>query len=197
MTLKNAIPRLLTPAALLVLAAACAGSGTGLSSPALPAGATSLGAQGAPAAAPAAPPAASPDPRAAEAVGREVAMLRGVPGDDQLRILRWMLGVSDDRRLVNLFVDLRGQSEEGMDRRAAEARQRLEDLVSGLERAGHRAPDDAAGLQVAAADPNAPEPNWFPPSLMEELAAHASDPEAARALENARKISPRGTRPPR
>jgi hypothetical protein len=196
MTLKNAIPRFLTLASLLVLAAACAGMGTSSSSPGLPAGAASLGAVQ-PAAAPAAPPAAAPDPRAAEAVGRELPMLNGVPGDDQLRTLRWMLGVSDDRRLVNLFDDLRGQSEEGMDQRAAEARQRLEDLAAGLERAGHRAPDEAAGLEVATADPNAPEPNWFPPSLLEELAAHPDDPEAARALENARKISPRGTRPPR
>lgn len=194
MTLKNAIPRFLTLASLLVLAAACAGTGTGSSSPGLPVGVNSLGAQGA---APAAPPAAAPDPRAAEAVGRDLPLLRGVPGDDQLRTLRWMLSVSDDRRLVNLFDDLRGQSEEGMDRRAAEARQRLEDLATGLERAGHRAPDEAAGLEVATADPNAPEPNWFPPSLLEELAAHPGDPEAARALENARKISPRGTRPPR
>lgn len=197
MTMKNAIPRFLTLATLLVLGSACAGTGTGSSSPGLPAGVNSLGAQGSAGAAPAMPPAAAPDPRAAEAVGRELPMLQGVPGDDQLRTLRWMLSVSDDRRLVTLFEDLRGQNEEGMDRRAAEARQRLEGLVTGLERAGHRVSDEAVGLEVAAVDPNAPEPNWFPPSLLEELAAHASDPEAARALENAQKTSPRGTKPPR
>lgn len=173
---------------LLAAAAGCAGAGSPY-----PAGALSMAPQsGAPAVA---RPAAAPDPAAAEAVGRDLPMLRGVRGDDQLRTLRWMAQVADDRRLVALFEDLRGQPEESLDRRAAEARQRLDGLITGLERAGHRASEEAV-VAVADADPNAPPPNWFPPAMIEELEKHAGDPEAARALEEARKTSPRGTRPP-
>jgi hypothetical protein len=187
MTTKNAF--LFLPF-LLVLTAACAGTGT--LSPGPLAGAASLAPQTGAAAASARP---APDPAVAESVGRELAMLRGVRGDDQLRTLRWMLAVSDDRRLVNLFDDTRGPGEEGLDRRAATARQRLEDLATRLEAAGHRAPDPA-GLEVARSDPNAPPPNWFPPALIEELAARPNDPVAAQALEEARRTAPRGSRPP-
>jgi hypothetical protein len=106
-----------------------------------------------------------------------------------------MLAVSDDRRLANLFDETRGPSEEGLDRRAATARQRLEDLAARLDAAGHRAPE-SAGLEVARADPNAPPPNWYPPALIEELAARPDDPAAVQALEEARRTTPRGSRPP-
>lgn len=187
---------LLLPALLLaVLAGACAGAGP--ASPGLPAGTNSLAAGNAGAGmAPVAPPAAGLDPAVAEGVGRELPMLRGVPGDDQLRTLRWMLTVPDERRLVSLYDDLRNQRDESIDRRAAEARVRLEALAQRLEAAGHRAPEPSGGPDLAQADPNAPEPDWFPPSLLEELAAHPDDPEAVKAFEKARRTTPRGTRPP-
>jgi hypothetical protein len=106
-----------------------------------------------------------------------------------------MLSVGDDRRLVSLFEDLRDDREESLDRRAATARQRLEDLAGGLERAGHQAPEPEA--EVARVDPNAPPPNYFPPAMIQDLERRKKDdPEAARALAEALKTSPRGTRPP-
>jgi hypothetical protein len=121
--------------------------------------------------------------------------LRGLPPGQQLRTLRWMLSVKDDRRLVPLFPDLQADMEEPLERRGATARQRLEELAGGLEKAGHRAPDP--GDEVARIDPDAPVPNYFPPSMLLDLERLSpADPEAARALEEARRASPRGTRPP-
>ena len=146
-----------------------------------------------PAAAPAVDPAASS--RAAREVETALPSLRGVPPGQQLRTLRWMLSVGDDRRLVPLFPDLQQDMEEPLERRGATARQRLEDLAGGLERAGHQAPDPED--EVARVDPAAPAPNYFPPSMLLDLERLSpADPEAARALEEARRASPRGTRPP-
>ena len=80
-------------------------------------------------------------------------------------MLKWMLTVPDDRRLVTLFDDLRGPQTLGLKERAAMARQRLEGMVTGLEKAGHRVPEAARGLAPGRLDENAPPPNHFPPSL--------------------------------
>lgn len=169
------------------LMAACAGS----PSPAPFAGGSSFAQAGAPS------PPAAPSPRVAESVAREMPALRGVPGDDQLRILRWMLRVPDERRLAGLFEDLQGQPGESLNDHAAEARQRVEALIARLEAAGHRAPEPETDRALAAIDDNAPPPSSFPPTLIEELARHPDDPEAAKALEEARRVSPRGVEPPR
>ena len=142
-------------------------------------------------------PAPPPLPEAAEEVARDVPALRGVPGDDQLRSLKWMLRTPDERRLAGLFEDLQGRPGESLNDNAAEARQRVEALIARLEAAGHRAPEPEMDRDLADLDANAPPPNWFPPTLIEELARHPDDPEAARALEEARRVSPRGVEPPR
>jgi hypothetical protein len=132
---------------------------------------------------------------AVQAVEKALPRLRGVAPDEQLRTLRWMLSVGDDSRLVFLFDDLRDAREEPLERRAATARQRLEELAGDLERAGHRAPEPDS--EVARIDPNAPAPNYFPPSMIQDLERRKNaDPEAARALEEALRTSPRGSRPP-
>jgi hypothetical protein len=132
---------------------------------------------------------------AVQAVEKALPQLRGVAPDDQLRTLRWMLSVGDDSRLVFLFDDLRDARDEPLERRAATARQRLEELAGDLERAGHRAPEPDA--EVARIDPNAPAPNYFPPSMIQDLERRKNaDPEAARALEEILRTSPRGSRPP-
>ncbi|MEA2601851.1 MAG: hypothetical protein QOF89_2843 [Acidobacteriota bacterium] len=131
---------------------------------------------------------------AAGAVEKALPRLRGVAPDEKLRTLRWMLSAGDDRRLVFLFDDLREARQEPIERRAATARQRLEELATDLEKAGHKAPAPAAA--VARIDPNAPPPNYFPPSLIQDLERQKNDPEAARALEESRRTSPRGLRPP-
>jgi hypothetical protein len=132
----------------------------------------------------------------AESVAREVPALRGVPGDDQLRTLRWMLRVPDERRLAGLFEDLQGQPGESLNPHAAEARQRVEALIARLEAAGHHAEEPQMDRELAEIEANAPPPNYFPPSLIEELARHPDDPEAVKALEEARRVSPRGVEPP-
>lgn len=132
---------------------------------------------------------------AVQAVEAALPELRGLPPGQQLRTLRWMLSVSDDRRLVSLFADLNADQEEALDQRAITARQRLEDLAGGLERAGHQAAEPEA--EIAQIDPNAPPPNYFPPAMIQELERRKDlDPEAARALEEAHRASPRGVRPP-
>lgn len=128
------------------------------------------------------------------AVEKAVPRLRGVAPDRHLETIRWMLAAGDDRRLVFLFPDLAEARQEPLDRRAATARQRLEELAVDLERAGHKAP--AAAAEVARIDPDAPPPNYFPPSLVQGLERVKDDPEAARILEEIRKTAPRGTRPP-
>ena len=178
---------------LILLLAACAGS----PAPSPVAGARSFAGAGA---APVAQAARAPLPDAAEDVAREVPALRGVPGDDQLRTLRWMLRVPDERRLAGLFEDLQGRPGESLNNNAAEARQRVEALIARLEAAGHRvearADEPEMDRDLADFDPNAPPPNYFPPTLIEELARHPEDPEAAKALEEARRVSPRGVDPP-
>lgn len=129
-----------------------------------------------------------------EAVGAALPALRGVPPGRQLQTLRWMLSVEDDRRLVSLFDDLRADRGQTIEDRAVLARQRLEELASRLEQAGHQASKPEAG--VARIDRSAPPPNYFPPSLIQEFERQPDDPEAARALEEARRASPRGVRPP-
>jgi hypothetical protein len=131
---------------------------------------------------------------AAVAVGKAVPRLQGTAPDRQLQAIRWMLAAGDDRRLVFLFPDLGEARQEPLDRRAALARQRLEELAADLEKAGHQAPP--AATEVARIDPDAPPPNYFPPSLIQGLERVKDDPEAARILEEVRKTSPRGTRPP-
>jgi hypothetical protein len=174
---------------LLVLTTACAGS-----PPSNPmAGARSFAGAGA---APVAQAAAAPSPEVAEEVAREMPALRGVPGDDQLRTLRWMLRVPDERRLAGLFEDLQGRPGESLNGNAAEARQRVEALISRLEAAGHNADEPEMDRDLADVEANAPPPNYFPPTLIEELARHPDDPEAAQALEEARRVSPRGVDPP-
>jgi hypothetical protein len=178
---------LLLLAVLLALSTACAGA----PSPS-PIANSFAGAGAAPMARPVAPPL----PAVAEEVGREVPALRGVPGDDQLRTLRWMLRVPDERRLAGLFEDLQGRPGESLNNNAAEARQRVEALIARLEAAGHRAPEPEMDRDLADVEPNPPPPNYFPPTLIEELARHPEDPEAAKALEEARRVSPRGVEPP-
>ena len=131
---------------------------------------------------------------AAVAVGKAVPRLQGIAPGQQLQTIRWMLAAGDDRRLVFLFPDLCEARQEPLDRRAAVARQRLEELAADLEQAGHQAPPAAA--EVARIDPNAPPPNYFPPSLIQGLERVKDDPEAARILEEVRKTSPRGSPPP-
>ncbi len=177
----------------LVLTTACAGSPP----PNPMAGARSFAGAGAAPVAQAVGRPAVPSPEVAESVAREVPGLRGVPGDDQLRTLRWMLRVPDERRLAGLFEDLQGRPGESLNGNAAEARQRVEALVSRLEAAGHRAPEAEMDRDLADLDANAPPPNYFPPTLIEELARHPDDPEAAQALEEAKRVSPRGVDPPR
>lgn len=157
------------------------------------AGARSFAGSGA---APVSQPVRAPSPEVAESVAREVPALRGVPGDDQLRTLRWMLRVPDERRLAGLFEDLQGQPGESLNPHAAEARQRIEALIARLEAAGHRAKEPQMDRELAEIEANAPPPNYFPPSLIEELARHPDDPEAVKALEEARRVSPRGVEPP-
>ncbi|HKV13179.1 MAG TPA: hypothetical protein VJ725_33880 [Thermoanaerobaculia bacterium] len=184
---------LVSLAALLAFCAGCAGNPSTLTVPnAMAPGSFSAGASAF--AQPAAAPAAPADRAAAEAVGTAIPALRDVPPGVQLRTLRWMLSVEDDRRLVSLFPDLQEDMERTLDNRGDTARQRLEELAAGLERAGHRAP--APEADVARIDENAPAPNYFPPGMIEELARHPNDPEAARALAEARRVSPRGVRPP-
>ncbi|HEX6898139.1 MAG TPA: hypothetical protein VF789_00425 [Thermoanaerobaculia bacterium] len=179
--------------ALLALAA-CAGSPGPVVVPnSLTPGAPGGAAFGRAAATPAVDAAASA--RAVREVETTLPSLRGVPPGQQLRTLRWMLSVGDDRRLASLFPDLQQDTEETLERRGATARQRLEDLADGLERAGHQAPDPED--EVARVDPDAPAPNYFPPSMLLDLERlSGGDPEAARALEEVRRASPRGSRPP-
>ena len=204
------ISRILLPLLLAIPVAgslACAGSSTGVRPNSLgagaPAGALSLtGDSTAPATqtTPAVDRAASA--AAVRALEQALPQLRGVAPDEQLRTLRWMLSVGDDRRLAFLFDDLREAREEPLERRAATARQRLEELAGDLERAGHRASPEAEAAEVAEAaeiariDPDAPPPNYFPPSMVLDLERRKDDPEAARLLEEIRRVSPRGTRPP-
>jgi hypothetical protein len=181
----------LLPLAALLLSA-CAGS----PSPDPIAGARSFAGSGAAPVAQAVAAPSPPSPEIAEEVGREIPALRGVPGDDQLRTLRWMLRVPDERRLAGLFEDLQGRPGESLNGNAAEARQRVEALISRLEAAGHRADEPEMDRDLADVEANAPPPNYFPPTLIEELARHPEDPEAAKALEEARRVSPRGVDPP-
>lgn len=182
---------LLPLALLLILTTACAGG----PAPNPMAGASSFAAAGS-GGPPASLPAQAPSPEVAEGVARELPALRGVHGDDQLRTLKWMLRVPDERRLVSLFDDL-GRRNEPLNHHAAEARQRVEALISRLEAAGHRAEEPEMDRDLAEIEGNAPPPNYFPPSLIEELARHPDDPEAAKALEEARRVSPRGVDPPK
>jgi hypothetical protein len=182
---------LLTLALLLAFTAACAGG----PQPDPMTGARSFAAAGS-SSAPVSRPAAAPSPEIAESVARELPALRGVPGDDQLRTLKWMLRVPDERRLVSLFDDLNGRGAPLNDH-AIDARQRVEALISRLEAAGHGAPESEMDRELAEVEANAPPPNWFPPTLIEELARHPDDPEAVRALEEATRVSPRGVEPPK
>ncbi len=124
-----------------------------------------------------------------------VPWLSGLAPQERLRVVKWMLTVSDDRRLVALFDDLRGPQKLELKERAATARQRLESMAAGLERAGHRVPEAARG-PLDRVEENAPPPNYFPPSLIKELERLPNDPEAARMLEEARRTSPPSRRPP-
>jgi hypothetical protein len=122
-----------------------------------------------------------------------VPWLSDLPPQEQLRTIKWTLTVSDDRRLVTLFEDLREQREVDLRDRAATARQRLAGLVTGLERAGLRVPEAARGFHLDGIEENAPPPNNFPPSVKAEPERRADEPEAARALEEARQTP---VRPP-
>lgn len=132
----------------------------------------------------------------APATAAGVPWLSGLAPQERLRVLKWMLTVSDDRRLVTLFDDLRGPQKLELKERAATARQRLESMAAGLERAGHRVPEAARGLALDRVEENAPRPNYFPPSLIKQLERLPNDPEAAQMLEEARRISPPSLRPP-
>lgn len=179
---------------LFLLTAGLAGCATGVPAHLGPSGPLGL----APAAPAAAPLAAASLPVPATEAG--VPWLSGLAPQERLRVLKWMLTVSDDRRLVSLFDDLRGPQKLELKERAATAKQRLEGLAAGLEKAGHRVPEAARGLAPDRFEANAPPPNYFPPSLIKELESLPNDPEAARMLEEARRTSPRdvrGTRPTR
>lgn len=176
---------------LFLLIAGLAGCATGApGKPASLAPSASLGF----ASASAAPLAAASLPAPAAEAG--VPWLSGLAPQERLRVLKWMLTVSDDRRLVSLFDDLRGPQELELKERAATARQRLEGMAAGLERAGHRVPEAARGFALDRFEENAPPPNYFPPSLIKELESLPDDPEAARMLEEARRVSPPSNRPP-
>jgi hypothetical protein len=186
MTHRN---RFFLPACFLAvsLAASLTGCATGSPSGLGPGGALGMAPQTAPAAAPALP--GNVPPR----VEGLVPWLSALPPQEQLRTARWMLTVSDDRRLVTLFEDLRDQRDVDLEDRAATARQRLEGLVTGLERAGLRVPEAARGFRLDGIDENAPPPNNFPPSVKAEPERHADEPQAAQALEEARRTP---VRPP-
>lgn len=147
------------------------------------------------ASAPAAPLAAESLPAPATEAG--VPWLSGLAPQERLRVVKWMLTMSDDRRLVSLFDDLRGPQELDLKERAATARQRLEGMAAGLEKAGHRVPEMARGFTLDRFEDNAPPPNYFPPSLIKALESLPNDPEAARMLEEARRVAPpQSNRPP-
>ena len=177
------------PILLLLLAVGLAGCTTGAPPAPAPGAPLGLGPSATPAAAVVAPavPAAPP----------AVPWLSGMPPQEQLRILKWILTVSDHRRLVTLFEDLHEQRNVDLEERGATARQRLEGLVAGLERAGHRVPQPARGFTLDRLEENAPPPNTFPLSVVSEPQRKVDDPDAARALEEARQAAQeRGTRPP-
>jgi hypothetical protein len=177
---------------LFLLAAALAGCATGAPTSLAPSGPLGL----APAAAgPATVPLAEVG-IPASATAAEVPWLSGLPPQERLRVLKWMLTVSDDRRLVSLFDDLRGPQDLELKERAVTARQRLEGMAAGLEKAGHRVPEAARGFALDRLEANVPPPNYFPPSLIKELERLPNDPEAARMLEEARRTSPQSSRPP-
>jgi hypothetical protein len=176
---------------LFLLIAGLAGCATGVpGKPTSLAPSASLGFASASAAA----PAAASLPAPAKEAG--VPWLSGLPPQERLRVMKWMLTVSDDRRLVSLFDDLRGPQELELKERAAMARQRLEGMAAGLERAGHRVPEAARGVALDRFEDNAPPPNYYPPSLIKELESLPDDPEAARMLEEARRVAPSSNRPP-
>jgi hypothetical protein len=182
MTHRN---RFVLPACFLAvsLTVSLSGCATGSPSGLAPGGALGLAAQ-----TPTALPGSAP-PR----VEGLVPWLADLPPQDQLRTVKWMLSVSDDRRLVTLFEDLREQRDIDLRERAATARERLAGLVTGLERAGLRVPEAARGFRLDGIDENAPHPNNFPPSVKGEPERHADEPQAAEALEQARRTP---VRPP-
>lgn len=177
--------RFVLPACFLAvsLTASLTGCATGSPSGLAPGGALGLAAQ---------TPTALPGNAPPQVEGL-VPWLSGLPPQEQLRTVRWMLTVSDDRRLVTLFEDLRDQRDVDLEERAATARQRLEGMVTGLERAGLRVPEAARGFRLDGIDENAPPPNNFPPSVKGEPERHADEPQAAQALEAARQTP---VRPP-
>lgn len=176
---------------LFLLIAGLAGCATG--SPGNPAGLAPAAPLGF-ASAPAAPLPAADLPAPATEAGPP--WLSVLAPQERLRVLKWMLTVSDDRRLVSLFEDLRGPQDPDLKERAAMARQRLEGMAAGLERAGHRVPEAARGFALDRFEENAPPPNYFPPSVIRALESLPDDPEAARMLEEARRVAPPSNRPP-
>ena len=104
---------------------------------------------------------------AVSAVGNALPQLQGATAVQQLRTLRWMLASGDDRRLVFLFDDLREARSEPLDRRAAMARQRLDELAVDLEKAGTAFSETLE--DAARVNPSAPAPNTFPPSVLDSL----------------------------
>ncbi len=104
---------------------------------------------------------------AVAAVRNALPQLRGATAVQQLRTIRWMLASGDDLRLVFLFDDLREARNEPLDRRAAMARQLLEELAADLEKAGTSFPETLG--DAARVNPSAPAPNTFPPSVLESL----------------------------
>lgn len=154
------------------------------------------------------PPAAAQPPArgpvSLDPVAQAAPALAHVPAAHQAEILAWMLSVDDDRRLVALFPDL-VETPVLLGDRGVLAREWAEELMAGLERRGHRPGQKVFELPLAAADPAAPPPNFFPPEVMEELeraAAKGTDPAAAEALEEARRarfeglVKGSGTSPP-
>ena len=118
-----------------------------------------------------APPSGPTDPEASSKAGSEVAsvlpQLRGATPVQQLRTIRWMLASGDDNRLVFLFDDLRSSRVSPLKQRAAQARQRLEELATDLENAGVAFSEPV--VDAARTNPGAPAPNTFPPSVLDAL----------------------------
>lgn len=98
--------------------------------------------------------------RARDPVAAVVPQLLGLPRADQAELLRWALGVPDDRRLASLFDDLAAHEPAA---RIDEARRRIGDLLALLAVEGFTA--EAPARPLARIVPDAPEPDHYPEDL--------------------------------
>lgn len=135
---------------------------------------------------------------AGDSVGEQAPLFAGASLADQARSIAWMLRVDDDRRLVALFPELHEDGDLSLDERGAEARRRLGQLAEVLRQRGQRV-TPPPGLVIARPDPEAPPPNFVPPEIfrgLERAVARGDNPEAERALEEARAARRRAVEEP-